>query len=106
MYSSSPNLIKHYVPISFSRQSLDYESSPKKAIQPLDDNPLMNKKLQNLNDRPKDFVLIFKNKSCREYSPKKKIRYSSLLKDLRNGKKSLSPDYDQNVDNNRTDNQF
>ena len=71
-----------------------------------DDNPLMNKKLQNLNDRPKDFVLIFKNKSCREYSPKKKIRYSSLLKDLRNAKKSLSPDYDQNVDNNRTDNQF
>lgn len=35
MYSSSPNLIKHYIPINFSQASLDYDSSsPKKYIQP------------------------------------------------------------------------
>ena len=45
MYSKAPEIIKQYVPISFSRQSVDYQSSPKKRIEPLDDNPFKNKLL-------------------------------------------------------------
>ena len=66
MYSASPNLIKHFVPMSFSKQSIDYQKSPRKsAISKYEENPLMNMKLRKINEKPKDFVLIFKNKSCK-----------------------------------------
>ena len=35
MYSSSPNLIKHFIPINFSKTTLDYQRSPIKMVQPI-----------------------------------------------------------------------
>lgn len=85
MYSSCPNIIRHFVPIKFSESALDYKTGP--PLIPIKDNPVdipfTNMKLQCLKSKPKDFVLIFKNESNREYSPKKKIRYTSLMKEMR-----------------------
>ena len=82
MYSSSPNLIKHFVSMNFSKTSIDYRNSPIKQIQE-SDNPLTNKKLQKLQGTSKDFVLIFKNKSSKTFRAKKKVQYSPLLKNLK-----------------------
>lgn len=68
MYSSSPQVIKHYVPMNFSKMTVDFKSSPKKLlsnVKPIEQNPLTNFKLKKLQDKPKDYVLIFKNKSVK-----------------------------------------
>lgn len=39
-------------------------------------------KLQKLKHKSQDFVLIFKNKTCKEYSPRKKVKYSGFIKEI------------------------
>lgn len=84
MYSTSPHLIKHFVPIAFSQNAVDYqEPRRRKSMATLQENPLQNKKLRNISDVPKDYVLIFKNKSCKDFSPRKKIKYSPAIDQFR-----------------------
>lgn len=40
-------------------------------------------KLQSLQNNPKDYILIFKNKTNKDYSPRQKVKYSSLLKEMK-----------------------
>lgn len=86
MYSSSPQIIKHYVPMNFSKMSVDFKSSPKKiltSIKPIEESPLTNYKLKQLQDKPKDYVLIFKNKSVKEFMPRKKLTISPKVQKMR-----------------------
>lgn len=86
MYSSCPNIIRHFVPLQFSEATIDHPtttpliSAKPKQVQ----MPFTNMKLQSIADRPKDYILIFKNKTYKDYSPRKKVRYSSLIKDMQN----------------------
>jgi hypothetical protein len=48
MRSFSPQIIKHYLPLEFSKQVVDYHPSPLKAVPPSEDNPLTNIVLRNL----------------------------------------------------------
>lgn len=73
-YSSSPNLIKHFVPMNFSKDSVDYKKTTiKPKVKPTLENPFSNMKLQKLHSNPKDYVLIFKNKSSKTFRAKKKV---------------------------------
>ena len=40
-------------------------------------------KLKNLQAQQKDFVLIFKNKSNKEYKARKKVDYSAILRHMK-----------------------
>lgn len=49
MQSKSPCIIKHFIPLEFSKSAVDMKSSkPKQEFVPTEDNPLQNMKLRQL----------------------------------------------------------
>lgn len=53
MQSFSPQIIKHYIPLDFSKQVINIYSSPRKIVVPKEENPFTNKKLMELNNHRK-----------------------------------------------------
>ena len=53
-------------------------------IKPHEDNPLQNMKLKKLNKNlhSPEFVLTFRNRSCKQYTPKQEVKYRKLMKNV------------------------
>lgn len=83
MQSVSPYIIKHFIPIDFSKNIIDRKLAPKKVSKPKDNNPLQNMKLKNIDKNDlKDCILTFTNKTNRQFLPKKQIIYKRLMQEL------------------------
>lgn len=83
MHSISPHIIKHFIPLDFSREAIDLHALPRQQKQPEQDNPFHNMKLKNLeSSRQRQLVLTFKNKSNSVYRSRKSVRYRQLFQEL------------------------
>lgn len=100
MYSSCPNIIRHFVPLHFSEATVDYRTTtPLISMKPnLAEMPFTNMKLQSLKVNPRDYILIFKNKTYKEYSPRRKIRYSPTMQGFRTKTRALEASGNQKGD--------
>ena len=66
MSSKSPQVIRHFIPLQFSKEALDYQKTPTRSYVKLEENPLQNMKLRSTkNENDTNFTLVFKNKSSK-----------------------------------------
>lgn len=72
MQSQSPCIIRHFIPLNFSKQAVDMPTSPlRRTYTPKEDNPLQNIKLRAMeNATNPEFTLTFINKTSKDYRPK------------------------------------
>lgn len=83
MHSISPHIIKHYIPLDFSKEAIDLHALPREQKQPEQENPFHNMKLKNLDSsRQRQLVLTFKNKSNSVYRSRKTVKYRQLFQEL------------------------
>lgn len=85
MQSQSPCIIRHFIPLAFSKEAVDMPTSPlRRSFVPKEDNPLQNMKLRALDKASNpEFTLTFANKTNKDYRPKHALQYKHLLETLK-----------------------